>query len=369
MEGRIVEFLRERDYTLVKELGQGACGKTVLLYDELVEEYLVCKKYKPVEHREELYSKFIKEIKLLHRMYHRNIVRYYNSYVYQDKALGFILMEYVDGTDVWDYISKHPEMINDVFLQSISGFKYLESVGVLHRDIRPGNILVGVDSAVKIIDLGFGKKIICKDDFDKSISLNWCCEAPGEFEEDRYDFGTEVYFVGKLFDNIIKNVGVESFAYSVVLEKMCRRNPGERIKKFSDVQKETLTSDFSKTSFTTGEKTTYKTFADLLSKHIQSVYSDVRYTDDAEKLKTMLEAAYTRVSLEDYVPDSQIVLSCFIHSDGYTYQPKGFPVEALRDFLQLLKDSSTGKSRIILANLYTRLDAVKRKPHMEDVPF
>ncbi|MHC1700525.1 MAG: protein kinase family protein [Humidesulfovibrio sp.] len=369
MEGRLVEFLRERDYLLVRELGQGACGKTVLLYDDLVGEHYVCKKYKPIEHSPLLFQNFLREIRLLQRAYHRNIVRYFNCFVYPEKTLGYILMEFVDGTDIWKYVAQEPERINDVFLQSISGFRYLESIGVLHRDIRPQNILVSNDSVVKIIDLGFGKKARKKEDFDKSISLNWCCEVPDEFDDDIYDYRTEVYFVGKLFDNMIREEGIDSFAYGAILEAMCRRNPSERVASFSDVEKEALTQTFSRIEFTDDEKSVYKQFAELLSKHIVSVYTGIRYTDDGEKLKTLLDDVYTKVSLEDRIPDAAIVVKCFIHSDDYTYIPKGFPVAALKEFLQLLKDSSPGKVRIIMANLHTRLDAIKRKSPMDDVPF
>ena len=47
MEEKIVEFLRKRDYRLIKELGQGASGKTVLLHDDVINEFFVCKKYLP----------------------------------------------------------------------------------------------------------------------------------------------------------------------------------------------------------------------------------------------------------------------------------------------------------------------------------
>jgi serine/threonine-protein kinase len=48
-ENEVISFLRKRDYRFVRELGQGACGKTVLLYDDQIEEYFVCKKYLPYE--------------------------------------------------------------------------------------------------------------------------------------------------------------------------------------------------------------------------------------------------------------------------------------------------------------------------------
>ena len=64
----IIEFVRKKDLVFTKELGQGACGKTVLLRDETVEEHFVCKKFAPIHEplREELFRNFIREIKLLH---------------------------------------------------------------------------------------------------------------------------------------------------------------------------------------------------------------------------------------------------------------------------------------------------------------
>lgn len=60
MENKIVEFLRKRDYRLLEELGRGACGQTVLLYDDIINEQFVCKKYAPYyeEHKEQLFKNF-----------------------------------------------------------------------------------------------------------------------------------------------------------------------------------------------------------------------------------------------------------------------------------------------------------------------
>src|SRR5437773_5451144 len=64
-ENEIVHFLRKRDYRLIRELGQGACGKTVLLHDDLIDEAFVCKKYVPYaeSERQKLFESFVREIK------------------------------------------------------------------------------------------------------------------------------------------------------------------------------------------------------------------------------------------------------------------------------------------------------------------
>src|SRR5689334_21808008 len=47
LENELIPFLRRRDYRLVRELGHGACGKTVLLHDAQIDDHFVCKKYAP----------------------------------------------------------------------------------------------------------------------------------------------------------------------------------------------------------------------------------------------------------------------------------------------------------------------------------
>jgi serine/threonine protein kinase len=110
-DDRIVEFLRKRDYRLVKVLGQGACGRTVLLHDDVLNEYFVCKKYRPYSEaeRQALYSNFVNEIRLLLKANHRNVVRVFHYYLYPDQFSGFIVMEYVEGVDIGEYLRSNPE--------------------------------------------------------------------------------------------------------------------------------------------------------------------------------------------------------------------------------------------------------------------
>lgn len=172
---KIIEFLRTKDFKFIRNIGQGGTGKTVLLKDEYINESFVCKKYSSYykEHRDAFFKNFVDEIKILHKLYHRNIVHVFNYYLYPEQKTGYILMEYIQGEDIKGYLQNNPHRLNDIFVQIINGFNYLELNGILHRDIRPENILVSDDGFVKIIDFGFGKEINFDEDFDKSITLNW----------------------------------------------------------------------------------------------------------------------------------------------------------------------------------------------------
>ena len=89
-------------------------------------------------------------------------------------------MEYIDGVDIEQYLTVNPNKINDLFIQTINGFKYLEERNILHRDIRPSNILISNDGIVKIIDFGFGKDVQKSVDYEKSITLNWTYSLPND---------------------------------------------------------------------------------------------------------------------------------------------------------------------------------------------
>lgn len=373
MEEKLIEFIRKRDYKLIKELGQGACGKTVLLYDDMINEHFVCKKYSPFleTHKQELFANFIREIKLLHQVYHHNVVRVFNYYLYPDQFTGYILMEFVDGSDIDDYLNRAPEKTNEIFIQSINGFRHLEGHNILHRDIRPPNLMVRGDGTVKIIDLGFGKRVQYPQDFDKSISLNWWCEPPKEFVDGTYDFRSEVYFVGKLFEKMITEKGIDHFEYNEILGRMCHREPLSRIQSFFEIEKEIQNNMFFEIGFTEEELSSYREFADYLEVHITKIESGAKYIDDIDRVQNQLEEAYRSFMLEVTVPDSRTITRCFI-SGSYYYKKSGFPVYAVKDFLHLLKSSTQEKRRIIMANLHTRLDSISRYAETDttdDIPF
>jgi serine/threonine protein kinase len=281
-------------------------------------------------------------------------------------------MEFVEGTDIEDYLTQSPEKINELFLQAINGFRYLEANNILHRDIRPKNILIRKDGTLKIIDLGFGKFIENSEDFDKSISLNWWCEPPKEFKDGLYDFRSEIYFVGKLFAQIIQDRDIAHFNYRELLRLMCHRDPEVRVQSFREVERQIQSDKFFEIDFEEDELNDYREFADRMAVHITKIESGAKYRDDIERVEAELEDVYRNFMLEEKAPDAAPITRCFING-AYYYKSKGFPVDAVKQFLHLLKSATLEKKRIILANLQTRFDAITRysvnEPDDDEIPF
>ncbi|WP_079214537.1 protein kinase family protein [Herbaspirillum robiniae] len=373
MAERIVEFLRKKDFVLERELGRGSCGQTVLLFDSTIDERFACKKYAPAfsEYRVSLFQSFVREIKLLHQINHANVVRVFNYYLFPEKFSGYILMEYVEGMDIENYLDAHPEDVNEIFLQVIEGFSHLEEHNILHRDIRPTNILVSNKSVVKIIDFGFGKQAITSDDYAKSISLNWWCDLPLEFKTGVYDFSTEVYFIGKLFEKIILDADIRHFKHEELLGRMCSLSQINRISSFSDIRKQLLSSDFDSADFDHFELKAYREFSSTLTSLVSSIEKSAKYYSDAVEIQTRLENCFKKVMLEEHVPSPPLVVNCFVQGQYRYFQQKNLPVSSLKNFLNLLRSSSREKQNIIVANILTRLDSVSRHDQIidDDIPF
>lgn len=368
-----IEFPRHKDYIYKRELGQGACGRTVVVYDPMIDEDFVCKKYSPIVdiYKEELFDNFINEIKILHLLNYKNIVRVFTYFLYPEKFVGYIFMELIDGDDIDDYISKFPEDINNIFRQVVEGFYHLEKKDILHRDIRPMNILVNNEGVVKIIDFGFGKQIVEDQDFDKSISLNWWCVPPDEFDQSLYNHTTEVYFIGKLFQQIIDEQNINGFQYQSLLDNMCLKQPSKRINSFAKIRRQLLSEESMDIEFDYFEQQKYQEFSDWLYKVISKIERNTKYYD-IETIENKLEDILKSVMLEKEIPQNSLIASCFLNGAYYYSNRELFPVDIIKEFVELLRTCSREKKNIILSNLQTKMDAIKRYDESEildDLPF
>lgn len=367
-----IKFVRQKDYKFIKDIDQGGTGKTILIKDELLDTSFVCKKYEPADERDRLtyFKNFVEEIKLLHLLYHQNIVRVFNYHLYPKQVTGYIVMEFVDGNDIESYLKENPDKINSVFIQTIEGFKYLEQNKILHRDIRPKNILVTNDCIVKIIDFGFGKKIEFGNEFGKSITLNWYYTVPNEFKDRIYDFKTEVYFIAKLFESIIMENMISSFQYKGVLKEMLK-SYNDRVNSFFEVSRMIIEGTTSYIDFDENEKEVYRDFAASLQTVFSVIFEDTKYATDVDKIIKALEKTYQDSVLEEYIQNVVDVTRCFVIG-AYRYRNNvQFESIVLHRFLELMKGFSVEKQKIVLNHLWKRLDTIARSipDPVDDLPF
>ncbi len=371
MKDDIIRFIKSKEYKYLKEVGQGGTGRTILIKDETINEQFVCKKYSPCfsECKAKYYEHFVNEIKILYKINHPNIVRVFSYHLYPEHTTGYILMEYIEGYNIDEYVKANPKAINDIFIQTISGFKYLEDNGIMHRDIRPGNILVSTDGIPKIIDFGFGKTVQETIDCTKSVSLNWAYSTPEEFVNNIYDKKTEIYFVGKLFEQLISDNNLSQvFKYKSVLERMILTNPDNRISSFQDVVRNVTSENSLLVKFSEHEKDIYFSMAYSFTEVCTKMYEDTKYVEDLEIITAKLGNLLQKSILETYLQRNNDLIACFV-SGKFRYRRRPVVnVSQVEYFYEWWNQLPKDRKIIVLNNLWTRFDNIEREMD-DELPF
>lgn len=374
--GKIIEFNNmKKVFEYIRKLGFGGTGDTHLLKDNTTNMEFAFKKYVPKneDKRNELYERFVDEIKILFKVSHPNIVRIYNYYLYPENKLGYLQMEYIDGTAIDNYIPFGDYEWNNIFLQVINAFKYLEEKKILHRDIRPQNILIDKKGNVKIIDFGFGK-IIDKNERDSnSVVLNWpVSRLPEEVSlKGEYTHCTEIYFIGKLFEYILeaKNVNVENFNYFNIIKKMTEFQVKDRYQSFEDVYNDISKGIFSELDFSDDEKSIYRDFSEAIYEKISEYNNEYDPITSAEKIIENIANVLRKNSLEFYIQNNSELISCFI-KNGFTYNSSAnIEKEVVERFYKWLISLPNNKQINVIENINTKLANIKVKKEYDDLPF
>ena len=372
--GDIVTFDTKKNLTFIRTLGSGGTGDTHLFRDETTDMLFAVKKYVPKDARfiDEHYSRFVDEIKILLNISHPNIVRIYNYYLYPEAKTGYLQMEYIDGVCIDQY---HPmpweKGWDDVFGEVIRAFAYLEEHNILHRDVRPANILIDNNGNVKIIDFGFGKQLReVPSDIENSILLNWpATDMPEEvIKNNDYDERTEVFFVGTLFRHLL-GADIDRFRFNHIIEKMIKVDPEQRYGSFATIITDIAAGVLSLIDFTTVQKRIYRVFVDTLCGHIYSFKSRYSPKLDVEQMITDLAVVIRQAALEEYLQNNSSLIRCFV-TCGYTYNPsRDIPVQVIVDFYGLITGLDYPKRKVLMDNLSNRFATIRVEEEDDDLPF
>ena len=149
-------------YRLERRLGVGGMATVQLAFDTRLERYVAVKLL--AEHLAEdssFVSRFRREALAAARLVHPNIVQVFDFGSDGGSGRQFIVMEFVDGHSCAELLrDKGPMAPRDaveILCQSCRGLDYAHRNGVVHRDVKPGNLLVNTDGVVKLADFGIAK--------------------------------------------------------------------------------------------------------------------------------------------------------------------------------------------------------------------
>jgi len=188
-------------YKLGEKLGEGATGVVYRAHDPVMNRSVAIKSVKAESMTEEqikhALDEFRHEAEIAGKYAHENIVTIYD--VISDDSLDYIIMEYVPGRSVMDYLIAVGPMDVDETLSVVHkccvGLAYVHYHGVIHRDIKPGNIMYRpADGIAKLTDFSISQNI---EDPPIRDTGTIAYMAPEHFDPDRrISFLTDVFAMG-----------------------------------------------------------------------------------------------------------------------------------------------------------------------------
>ena len=151
------------NYKIENLIGEGGMGTVYLGINKQIGQKVAIKSLAPqFVHNKEIVQRFKKEASTLAKLDHPNIVKLLNFY--EDENGLFLIMEYVEGYNLDEYIEKisgpiSEDKTNEMFSKILDAFEFAHSQGVVHRDIKPSNIIITKEQEVKVFDFGIAKLV------------------------------------------------------------------------------------------------------------------------------------------------------------------------------------------------------------------
>ena len=149
-------------YNIIGELGQGAMGTVYKAVDPLIDRVVAIKTINlslALDEKDEYESRFYQEAKAAGRLSHPNIVTIYD--VGKSDEIAYIAMEFLQGRELRSVLNDGKRMtveeVINVVAQVAQGLAYAHEHGIVHRDVKPSNIMIVRDGHVKITDFGIAR--------------------------------------------------------------------------------------------------------------------------------------------------------------------------------------------------------------------
>lgn len=238
-------------YTVLEKLGSGGMGEVLLGYDPELHRRVAIKLLRPDKADDDdgvFQERLLREAQALARLSHPNVVSVYDV----GTALGriWVAMEYVEGDTLTQYRKEERPWREVVATVSAAGrgLAAAHRQGIVHRDFKPGNVMIGTDGRVRVLDFGLARQVApmvlsqtstrSSDSIDISASglrqssgaVPVLADSPIESERPLTEtgslMGTPAYMAPEQFTQDPIDARTDQFAFCIVLyEALYRRRP------------------------------------------------------------------------------------------------------------------------------------------------
>ncbi|QVL33322.1 protein kinase [Telmatocola sphagniphila] len=196
-------------FLLIEQIGRGASGLVFRASNLKLKSMVALKFLHPdAQHdREARIERFRNEAHLLAQINHPNIVRVLD---FEDNPiLPFVVMEYVEGLSGLDLLKQNRvlpvDRASNIVLQAAKGLQAAHKLGIIHRDVKPGNLLVSRDDTTRILDLGLALKIEGDGENPSASGEGTAAYMPPEqlIDGSQIDHRSDIYSLGVTFYHLI----------------------------------------------------------------------------------------------------------------------------------------------------------------------
>jgi eukaryotic-like serine/threonine-protein kinase len=229
-------------YKIVREIGRGGMGAVYLAErdDEHYRQQVAIKLIKPGLGGEPIQRRFRNEMQILAELNHANIARLFDGGETAD-GLPYLVMEYVEGSPINQYCDEKQLSIQqrlNLFCTVCAAVQYAHQHLVIHRDIKPGNILVTSEGVPKLVDFGIAKLLDRATPDLTATAMSFMTPhyaSPEQLRGESVTTATDVYSLGVVLYELLSGRSPYRFKSRVpheIAKTICEdepENPGKRL--------------------------------------------------------------------------------------------------------------------------------------------
>jgi serine/threonine protein kinase/Flp pilus assembly protein TadD len=194
-------------YEVIEELGKGGMGRVYKALDKEINEEVAIKLLKPeIASDESTVERFHNELKFARKIAHKNVCKMYH--IAKDAETPYITMEYVKGEDLKSFVRRKGKLSDEEALsiakQVSEGLVEAHRLGVVHRDLKPQNIMIDEEGDAKIMDFGIARSVEAPGVTQTGIMIGTPDYiSPEQAEGEETDHRADIYSLGVILYELV----------------------------------------------------------------------------------------------------------------------------------------------------------------------